>query len=89
MAKRGRLEVIHSILRIIKESRNSIKPTPLLRKSNLSSARFNEYLSELISKGFVREIDSNEGKLITLADKGFLYLEKYHTITSFIEDFGL
>lgn len=89
MAKRGRLDVIHSILNIINENRNSIKPTPLLRKSNLSSARFNEYLSELIEKGFVREIESKEGRLITLTDKGFLYLERYGTITSFIEDFGL
>ena len=87
--RRGRLEVIHNILLIIKENRNSIKPTPLLRKSNLSSERFQEYFSELLEKGFVREIGGPEGKLITLTDKGFNYLEKYLSMISFIEDFGL
>ena len=87
--KRGKLEVIYDILQIIKNNRNSIKSTPLLRKSNLSSERFHEYYIELISKGFVREIINKEGKLITLTDKGFNYLEQYKTITSFISDFGL
>jgi len=55
----------------------------------LSSERFNEYFSELIGKEFVREIESKNGKLISLTDKGFKYLERYKTITSFIDDFGL
>jgi len=41
--KRNKLEIIQDILKIIKQNHNSIKPTPLLRKSNLSSSRFNEY----------------------------------------------
>jgi len=32
---------------------------------------------------------SDQGRLITLTDKGFTYLERYRAITSFIEDFGL
>ena len=87
--KRARLEVIYNILEIIKNNRNSIKRTPLLRKSNLSSERFGEYFSELIEKEFVREIEDKNGKLISLTDKGFKYLEKYQTITSFIDEFGL
>ena len=86
--KRSKLEVIYDILRIVKESRNSIKPTPLLRKSNLSSGRFQKYISELVEKGFIRELE-NGGKLITLTDKGFKYLERYYAITSFVDDFGL
>ena len=87
--KRAKLEVIYDILNIIKSNKNSIKVTPLIRKSNLSSERFQEYLSELLAKEFVREIEDKDGKLITLSDKGFRYLERYKTITSFIEDFGL
>lgn len=83
------MEVIYDILSIIKENKNAIKPTPLLRKSNLSSERFQEYFAELIEKGFVREIEYKEGKLIALTDKGFKFLERYSTITSFIDDFGL
>ncbi len=54
--KRDRLEVIFDFLRIIQENNNSIKPTPLLRKSNLSSQSFSEYLVEMKLKGFVKEI---------------------------------
>ena len=90
MAKRrAKLEVIYDILSIIKEHRNSIRATPLLRLSNLSSERFQEYFSELLAKGFVREINGGAGKLITLTDKGFRYLDEYKMIVSFIEDFGL
>jgi len=60
MRKRDRLEVIHDFLRIIQENNNSIKPTPLLRKSNLSSQSFSEYLGELVSKGFVKEIEDKK-----------------------------
>lgn len=90
--KRGRLEVIYNILSIIKAHKNSIKSTPLLRGSNLSSQRFQEYFSELIEKGFIREVNDNNnsgGKMITLTDRGFKYLERYSAITSFIEEFGL
>jgi predicted transcriptional regulator len=89
MAKRGKLEIMRDILKLIKENRNMIKPTPLLRRSNLSSKRFQEYFSELLEKGFVREANDRSGKLIALTDKGFRYLERYSTITSFIEEFEL
>ena len=87
--KRDKLEVVYDILNIIRNHKNSIKPTPLLRNSNLSSKRFQKYFSELLEKGFIREIKNNNEKLITLTDKGFKYLDNYKTITSFIEDFGL
>ena len=74
MAKRNKLEIIKDILNIIQENR-SIKPTPLLRKSNLSSSRFKEYYSELLQKEFTK--------------KGREYLEKYFVIISFIDEFEL
>lgn len=88
--KRDKLEVIFDILRIISEHHNSIKPTPLLRYSNLSSQGFSEYYSELISKEFVKEIADYKGKkYITLTDKGFRYLAKYKLILGFIDEFEL
>ncbi len=90
MKKRDRLEVIHDILRIIRDHNNSIKPTPLLRFANLSSQSFNEYMAELLDKGFVKEIeDKKERKYITLTDHGFRYLEKYKLILGFIDEFEL
>ena len=88
--KRERLEVIHDILKIVSDHNNSIKPTPLLRYSNLSSSSFSEYYSELIAKELVKEItDKNSRKYITLTDKGFRYIEKYRLILGFINEFEL
>lgn len=88
--KRERLEVIHDILIIIRDHKNSIKPTPLLRYSNLSSQSFAEYLTELKEKEFVQEIKDKKGrKSLSLTVKGFNYLEKYQIILRFIEDFEL
>jgi predicted transcriptional regulator len=88
--KRDRMEVIYDILRIIRDKHNSIKPTPLLRYSNLSSSSFSEYYSELMAKEFVKEIVDGKGrKYITLTDKGFKFLEKYKMIIGMIEEFEL
>jgi len=88
--KRDRLEVIYDILEIIKKNHNSIKPTPLLRYSNLSSKGFSEYYKELKEKELVREIkDDKSKKFISLTDKGFEYIEKYKLILGFVDEFEL
>jgi predicted transcriptional regulator len=70
--KRDRLEMIFDILDIVKNHHNSIKPTPLLRHSNLSSQSFSEYFNELLEKDLIREnTDDNGRKFITLTDKGY------------------
>lgn len=88
--KRDRLEVVRDILMIIRDHSNSIKPTPLLRYSNLSSQRFSEYFKDLLNKELVKEImDKKERKHITLTDKGFRYLERYKAIKEFVDEFDL
>ena len=87
--KRERLEVINDILHIIREHDNSIKPTPLLRYSNLSSQRFQEYLKELLKKELIKELENKGRKHYTLTDKGFKYLEKYTVISGFVDEFEL
>lgn len=90
MRKRERLEVIHDILKIVSDNHNSVKQTPLLRKSNLSSQSFSEYYNEMISKGFIKEMVDKKGKrFVTLTDKGYKYLEKYKLILGFIGEFEL
>jgi predicted transcriptional regulator len=89
-SKRDRLEIIYDILSLIRSHGNSIRPTPLLRKSNLSTQGFAEYIKELLEKGFVREMSDSRGKkLYTLTDKGFAYINNYNTIKRFIKDFDL
>ncbi len=90
MIKRDRLEIIRDILKVIADKNNSIKPTPLLRYSNLSSQRFAEYFAELKQKKLIKELEDKKGRrFITLTDKGFTYLEKYKTIVGFINEFEL
>ena len=88
--KRDRLEIIYDILNIIRDNNSSIKPTPLLRFSNLSSQRFNEYYRELIEKEFIQEeFDKNKRKLIKLTGKGADFIRKYSQMIGIIEEFEL
>lgn len=89
MAKRGKLEIIRDILKIIKDNHNSIKSTPLLRKSNMSSSRFKEYFRDLLKKKFIKQVNHKGERFFSLTDEGFRFLEKYKTIIDFIDEFGL
>ena len=89
MVKRGRLEIMKDILEIISSSR-SIRFTPLLRKSNLSTNRFMEYYKELLIKDFIKEkLENDEIRTIFLSEKGIHFLERYNAIKSFIDEFDL
>lgn len=87
--KRSKLEIIRDILKLIQNNQNEIKPTPLLRKSNLSSSRFQEYFQDLLKKEFLIETETKSGKIISLTEKGSRYLEKYVALLGFIEEFDL
>lgn len=89
MAKRSKLEIIRDILYLILDNNDTIKLTPLLRKSNLSSTSFYEYYNELLNKEFIIEIKNNKSKTIKITDKGKKFLEKYKTIIAFIDEFEL
>ncbi len=87
--KRNKLEIIRDILKIIQDHHNSIKVTPLIRKSNLSSTRFYEYLKEMQDKKLIQETINEKGKEIKITEKGQKYIREFHTIISFIEEFDL
>ena len=88
--KRGKLEIIRDILTIIRDNHNSIRITPLLRQTNISSSSFKEYFNEITKKGFITQaIDKRNHKTISLTEKGFRFIEKYKTIINFIDEFEL
>ncbi len=89
MTKRGKLEIMRDILKIVQENK-SIKPTPLLRKSNLSSSGYKEYYEEILSRQLVTEsLDKNGAKIILITEKGIIFLQKYNVIIDFIDEFEL
>lgn len=92
MAKRGKLEIMENTLRAIMENKNSIKPTVLLRKSRMSSSKFKEYYNELLSNGFIQEVEEskkNSRKYVSLTPKGMKFLERYKVIVDFLDEFEL
>ncbi|AKB78124.1 hypothetical protein MSHOH_1641 [Methanosarcina horonobensis HB-1 = JCM 15518] len=87
--KRERLEIIYDILVLINNNHNQMKPTPLLRKSNLSSSQFDKYIRELLEKKFIEFSVVDSKKYYKLTKKGFEYINKYKVILKIIEDFDL
>ncbi len=87
--KRERLEVIRDILNSIREKRR-IKPTRLLYASNLSPQMFKTYVDELLNKDFIQiETDKKGKKEFILVKKGSDFLQEFHIIENFVENFGL
>ncbi|MEK6919014.1 MAG: winged helix-turn-helix domain-containing protein [Nanoarchaeota archaeon] len=89
--KRSKLEIIRDILQLIKLKSGRIKPTHILYKSNLSYSMMSDYLEELISKGFIKQINLPDGKTRTyeITRKGDEYLSKYKLVMEFTDSFGL
>ncbi|HLC32169.1 MAG TPA: DUF4364 family protein [Candidatus Nanoarchaeia archaeon] len=87
--KRTKLEIIHDILRVVKEKSGKIKPTHILYKSNLSHQMLEEYLSELIEKEFITEIKVKKERSYAITPKGSQFLEQYRSIIEFTDSFGL
>jgi predicted transcriptional regulator len=85
--KRDRLQVIHDILKAIRDGK--VKPTHILYKANLSHQMLEEYLKELIAKKFITEKRTKTGRIYALTEKGFDYLNKYKFIIEFSNSFGL
>lgn len=87
--KRDRLQIIYDILKAIQDKNNKIRPTHILYKSNLSHQMMEEYLKELMAKGFVVENRHQDSKTYSLTQKGYDYINKYKLIADFTDSFGL
>lgn len=84
------MEIIYDILIIVLDNRQRIKPTPLLRYSNLSPQRFAVYFKELLEKELLKEeFDEKSKKFIVLTNRGIQYIKEYKTVLRFIEEFEL
>jgi predicted transcriptional regulator len=89
--KRSRLEVNRDILLEVKNSGNSISPTNLMRKSNLSFQVFEECILDLNSKNFlIKNFPSKKSSryVYGLSDKGVIFLNKFREFNDFLTEFG-
>ena len=87
--KRDKIQIIQDILTAIQKKGGKIKPTHLLYKANLSHQRMKKYLSELLEKGMIQEIDERGNKFYTITEKGNKFIAEYARIKEFTESFGL
>jgi predicted transcriptional regulator len=87
--KRNRLEIIHDILKVIRDRNGRIKPTHILYKSNLSHQMMEEYMGELKEKDFIKEIRKENSKTYLITEKGLKYLNEFNMIQNFATSFGL
>lgn len=88
--KRERVAIIHDMLQIISSRGNRMNPTQIMYKANLSHQMLTDYLTEIISKGFITETtDRNGRKTYSLTDKGFDFLKDYEVIKKFFDSYGL
>ncbi len=88
------MEIISDMLVIIREKGESIKPTHLMYKANLSHNQMRGYLEELEKKKLIL-LESNSGKnkknttRIKLTSNGKDFLYKYTEMKEFEKTFGL
>ena len=89
--KRDRLDLIYDILTNIRKSNNTIGPTNLQNKSNLSSQMFREYIDELQNTNLIEknELPKSTKYTFSLTKKGNQFLDKYGEMKMFVESFGL
>ena len=87
--RRGKLEIINDMLRSIINKGGKIKPTHLLYKSNLSHSKMKEYITELMAKEMIDEIEEKGKKMFVITDKGREFLQEFERIREFSESFGL
>ncbi len=86
--RREKLDIIKDILEAIRDKGGTIKPTHLLYKSNLSHDSMKRYVSDLMEKELVDEIEEKSNKKYTITDKGLKFLTDYQQIKEFTDSFG-
>ena len=87
--KRDKLEIIEDLLLIIQKYQNKIKPTPLMRYANLSSASFQEYVNELLDKELIEVVIYSKRKHYALTQKGVEFIQQYQKLKGLIAEFNL
>ena len=86
--RREKLDIIRDILEAIRDKGGTIKPTHLLYKSNLSHDSMKRYVSDLMEREMVEEVELKKNKRYSITDKGLKFLSDYKQIKEFTDSFG-
>ena len=80
--RRGRIEVIASILDIAREGASK---TRLVYKANLNFNVLNKYLNFLLKNGLITKIDVNTHQVYKTTEKGREFLIRYKQLSEILE----
>lgn len=93
--KRSRTDVIFDIIRILRDHRGKMKPTPLMYKANLSFETLGTYMADLKKSGLVKESllepakNNRTKRIIELTPKGNDFYANYSKMKEFEKTFGI
>ena len=63
--------------------------TQIIRKSNLSHSRLNQFLNNLIGSGLINDIVYENHQTFVITPKGIQFLDKYRAFQELAGSFGL
>jgi predicted transcriptional regulator len=86
--KRSKMEIIHDMLSVIGKF-ETVGPTKIIYKANLSHDRFKEYIAFLKTRELVDESSQKGKTFYTLTLKGKDFLSKFRQVQELSEAFGL
>ena len=84
-ARRSRIDIIYSILKIIGEHNPGALPTHIVYKSNLSHVLFKSYLEVLLKNELIRARTIGRKILYDITDKGKDFTRTYERMRSILE----
>jgi len=82
--KRGRMEIICSMLTTIREYNPGALSTHVMYKSNLSHELHKRYLKVLVDNELVREKNVDKKKVYDITEKGEKFIETYECLRSML-----
>jgi predicted transcriptional regulator len=86
--RRSTMQVVVDVLRVI-ERENSVKPTHILYKANLSHKLLKEYLNTLLQKGLIEVVIEKNHTYYKITDKGRNFMIEFRKIEKLAQVFGL
>ena len=83
-SKRGRFEIIYSILVAIRRDNPGALKTHILYRSNLSHQLLNKYLELLVKNKLVKTRKIGKKLVYEITDKGRAFIRTYHNLRTIL-----
>ena len=83
--RRGRMDIVYSILRTVARHNPGARITRILYQSNLSHPQLRNYLDLLLKSGLVTAKTIGQKTLYDITDKGEEFIHTYERMRSILE----